>query len=769
MTIHELPPRRESQESLRDAGAAWVVAARGTARANPAPVTTAALDEPVSAATQAPGPAAPSGMDDALLKLLKGDDDTKRNASRRLSVDRITRALLLRWKSIALAVAACATAGLMIGLFVIPKKWEGNVTMIVTDRKAILSVGGGQPYQTRDYTVDTLIDTLKLPRSLDEAMRRSGVVAKRTVVASAIKVSTSSKSDVLNLHIAWGSPREAAALANNLADVFIESTTRIRADEAAKDFSNYDRQLGEARSRLEAAENSLIAFQQNKRIANIEEEIKTRQMDLSRTEADHWASTGAIDGLKAARSDMDSVLKAAPDTVTTTVFRNPVGKRLEDVELQLKEARTRYTEENPKVISLREQADALRGLVAKGDNSGGEVTKSPNDLRRDLKVKLADVATQLRLAEGREAGLANSVQHQQAQLKELTEVGKEYRELEARAQAARDVEKSLSAKVEESRVAKDGGEPSLQIVERAAVPTTSEPSKRRLAVIGSILVGLLIGALVALAREVLDPRIRCVEDVEDFVEDGGVCAEVGHVPPGEAENMSLTSPPFRSFRRFVNDLHASSGDWAVLAIVSAGSGEGRSTVARDMALCLAARGERTTLIDGDLRPASTCRSVAATGPGLSDLLLLGGPVNSYLQRGPHERLSVVAAGERGMDDLAPLLLGHPEADQALRQLRGNGRRIIIDLPPAGDCEGGFELACKAGSVILAARYGISDRPHLKALAARFAARGVHIVGAVVLDVPPERQHPYAGPSAGAALKAEWRRLVERLRRRTADA
>jgi uncharacterized protein involved in exopolysaccharide biosynthesis len=723
--------------------------------------------EPDTATT--PAPAATSGVDDALLKLLGADDAQTRRASMRLPLERILRALLLRWKSIAILVAVAASIGLAVGLWVIPKKWEGKVTLIVSDRKAVLSVGGGQPYQTRDYGVDTLIDTLKLPRSIDEAMRRSGVHVPRTRIAGAIKVSTSAKSDVVNLQVTWPTPREAAALANNLANVFIERTTRIRAEQASHDFDIYQRQLDEARQRVSVAENAFVGFQQTHQISNIEEDVKVRQLDLSRADAEHWASTGGIDALKAARNDMQAILNAAPETVTSTLFRNPVGKRLEEVEWQLKEARTRYTEENPKVINLRQQAEALRGLAAKGDTTGGEVNRSPNDLRRDLKVKLADVGTQLRIAEGREAGLATTVQRMQAQISELTQLGKQYRELQARQEAARELEKSLASKVEESRVAKDGGEPSLQIVELAAIPTTPEPSMRRIAVVGSVFLGLMLGALIALARELLDRRIRCVEDLQDFVEAGGICAEVGHVPPGEAENISLTSIPFRSFRRFVNDLHASSGDWAALAIVSAGAGDGRSTVARDMAVCLAARGEKTLLIDGDLRPAAEHRAVLATGPGLSDLLLVGGSVNNYLQNGPHARLAVMSAGERGRDAQAPLLLGHPEADQALKALLATGHRVIVDLPPAGECEGAFELACKAGSVVLAARYGQTDRRLLAALVTRLESRGVHVVGGVVLDVPPERQHPYAGPSAVGSLKAEWRKLVDRVRRRPTHA
>jgi len=116
-----------------------------------------------------------------------------------------------------------------------------------------------------------------------------------------------------------------------------------------------------------------------------------------------------------------------------------------------------------------------------------------------------------------------------------------------------------------------------------------------------------------------------------------------------------------------------------------------------------------------------------------------------------------------------LLLGQPEAAQAVGALAARGRRVIIDLPPAGEDEGAFELACSVGTVVIVARCDRTARGELDAMARRFEARGVRVAGAVVLDVPPERQHPYAGPAPILVLRNEWQRLARMLPRRTANA
>ena len=749
MSPRETTMRREPTTSLREAGAAWALPQRR------------AGDTATQSATR---PA-----EDALLALLKDDASGAPSFPKRLLPTRLLRGVLLRWRLIALIVLAFAISGFFSALALVDKKWQGVATLIVSDRKAVLSVGGGQPYQTRDYGLETLMDTLKLPTSLDEALRRSGVHATRTQLASAVKVTLAQKSDVVNLRVVWDSPTEAAALANHLADVFVERTTRIRTDQAAHDHASFEKQLQDARRRLAAIDAEVLTFQQQNKVASFEEETKARLIDLSRLQSEHWASQGEVEALQLARSDFEAALKAVPETVTSTLFRNPLGKRLEEIEWQLKEARTRYTEENPKVVKLREQADALRGLAAGSEFTGGETSRSPNDLRRDLKVKLQDLVTTLRIAEGREAGLANSIKQMESKIGELASLEKQFRQLEARQTSARELERSLSSKAEEALAATAGGESSLQLVERASVPSIPEPSARRLLFAASILLGMLLAVCLALLFELVDDRTRCREDLEDLVDAGGACTEIGRVAVAESTGVNLASPAFRSFRRFVNDLCAGNLEWTSLAVVSAGPGDGRSTVAQAIALCVAMRGERTTLIDADLRQAPGLRSVTASGPGFVESIQGTATIEDCLQRGAHERLSVVPCSETPPGEDTVLLLGQPEAALALGIAASRGRRVVLDAPPAGDDEGAFELGCLCSSVVIVARHGVTSRANLSALVERLRARGMRIAGAVILDVPPERQHPYAGPSASAAIRNELQRVVQYIRTRKAHA
>ena len=121
----------------------------------------------------------PGGPDLSLMALLRDDeagDDLKWPA--RLAPARLARAILLRWPIVLAATIAAAVLGIALAFILVQKRWESSVTLIMQDRSEELSVGGGQPYRPRAYTLETLIDAIKLPSSLDETLQQSLTLAK---------------------------------------------------------------------------------------------------------------------------------------------------------------------------------------------------------------------------------------------------------------------------------------------------------------------------------------------------------------------------------------------------------------------------------------------------------------------------------------------------------------------------------------------------------------------------------------------------------------
>jgi protein-tyrosine kinase len=174
-------------------------------------------------------------------------------------------------------------------------------------------------------------------------------------------------------------------------------------------------------------------------------------------------------------------------------------------------------------------------------------------------------------------------------------------------------------------------------------------------------------------------------------------------------------------------------DRKVLAVVSPGKKEGRSFLAGNLAVVFAQQGERTLLIDADLR--------SNAGSGQQKLFRLGKSVG----------LSGVLAGRAGLEvaqlvpglpGLAVLpagavppnpqeLLGRPAFGALLRIASERFDVIIIDTPAGADFADAEIVAARAGAAVLVARQNQTKLPQTAEFARRLQDGGVALVGSVL--------------------------------------
>jgi len=140
----------------------------------------------------------------------------------------------------------------------------------------------------------------------------------------------------------------------------------------------------------------------------------------------------------------------------------------------------------------------------------------------------------------------------------------------------------------------------------------------------------------------------------------------------------------------------------MLAVVSPGSGEGRSYVAANLAVAFAQLGERTLLIDADLRAPRQHRIFnVADRIGLSAVLSGRGDRGAVVPLPQFGTLSLLPAGACPPNPQELLL--RPVFAALLSELRNEFDVILFDTPPASLYADAQSLAFRAGSAIVLAR------------------------------------------------------------------
>jgi polysaccharide biosynthesis transport protein len=174
----------------------------------------------------------------------------------------------------------------------------------------------------------------------------------------------------------------------------------------------------------------------------------------------------------------------------------------------------------------------------------------------------------------------------------------------------------------------------------------------------------------------------------------------------------------------------------VIAVSSAISREGKTSIAAQLAVSLAsATGERTLLIDGDMRsPDVDTIFGVERGPGLVEVLQGEVQIEEAIETDFNNTLHLLTAGN--LTTNPHRLLGNGEFATLLSTLRGTYHYIVIDTPPILSASEALVMARAADAAILCARRDFSRVDQVAEARDRLRQSGVKTAGAVLSGIPP---------------------------------
>jgi polysaccharide biosynthesis transport protein len=257
-----------------------------------------------------------------------------------------------------------------------------------------------------------------------------------------------------------------------------------------------------------------------------------------------------------------------------------------------------------------------------------------------------------------------------------------------------------------------------ELVQPALTPSSpSSPKPVRNAALGGLL-GLLLGAGLALVLSVRDRRIRNVDEMQALVGRPllGLIPEIRELKKSRRPE-ELTPPAAEAFRALRLRLRYYDPDHPVksVLITSPMPGAGKTTVAWYLAHIAASLGDRTLLIQADVhRPDVFARLGSQVEVGLTSVL--GGDTTL-------EEATWTAASDNGSSDSARLdvltsgpvppnpqrLFESGRMEQLLRQAEEAYDLVLIDMPPASQVSEVMPLARKVHGVLLVCRLRSTDR------------------------------------------------------------
>jgi capsular exopolysaccharide synthesis family protein len=275
-----------------------------------------------------------------------------------------------------------------------------------------------------------------------------------------------------------------------------------------------------------------------------------------------------------------------------------------------------------------------------------------------------------------------------------------------------------------------------------AFPATkpSSPQAARIMGIGLVL-GLMVGVGLALVRDWTDQSVRSADEIAAIL---GVPV-LGAVPSISRRRFTgrgrqslhaagaRESEAFRAIRTAL--LFGTSRDAATTILVtSPGTLEGKTTLVSNLGIVMAQAGQRTLILDADLRKPMQHRIFVKNGhdQGLTDVL--GGRVTreEAIRSTEVDGLDVLESG-RHVPNPSELLNSKGFAT-LLEQLKGSYDRILVDSPPVGLVTDAQILAAHIDLTLVVLRAGRTTRIVTQRARDALLSVGARLAGAVVNDV-----------------------------------
>jgi polysaccharide biosynthesis transport protein len=644
-------------------------------------------------------------------------------------------------------LVACASVGLLVGLVIAlvqtPEYQAGVLLQIEPPPPAFASVsdallvGSGNYWQNTDF-YNTQFKVLRSKGLGEKVVARLKLTDREpfksssdsaTLFMSYVGVEPVPESRLVLVTVTHRDPREAALWANTLGDTYIEQSLATRVESARRAMEWLQERLAATQQGMRDAQDRLFQsyrtqdlFVPEGSVAAVSTSIAKLQEDFVQAQARRIAIEAALKQaaeMRRNRQDLDSLPQVAADSVVAG-FNSQIAA----MSVDLGRLGEKYREGHPEVQKVKAQLEQLKKA------------------RQARAVQIVDgLEAEYTQLKKREDELRGAIDVQKSQAANQSRKSTELEALKKEAGAQNSLYEVLLQKLNETDIAASIRSNNVSVVDRASQPQYPvRPQKRKIALAGMVL-GLAAGLGLVLVRDQLANTIRDPEEVERYLHLDLLAA----VPRYDQEQDSLATEAYQNLRTALIFARRDERGQVVLVTGTAPQ-EGKTTTIVNLARLLAGSGERTVVVDCDLRRAQLHQRLQLSRePGFTDAFVRKEPVASLLRATSTPYLHALTAGP--LPPNPPALLARKQLGALLAELQAQFEWVLVDSPPLASVTDALLLARHADHTVLVVQHDKVDKKLVKRSVAALRKVTPNLLGVVlnVVDVRGRGYHYYYYP------------------------
>jgi|HubBroStandDraft_6_1064221.scaffolds.fasta_scaffold08112_3 succinoglycan biosynthesis transport protein ExoP len=596
-------------------------------------------------------------------------------------------------------------------------------------------------------------------RSLSDLQRKRIAIK---VLRDNLSVRRIGLSYVLEISYRSPDPAKAAQIANAVADAYINDQLNTKYQAARRASIWLQERIAELRNQSNVAARAVQDYKEKNNIVDTGNHGLLSDLQVQETNTQMIAAQAATAEAKARLDRIEEVLKSpapgeALGTVTDTLKNEVINK-----------LRQRYLDDTEHVAKFTAMMGANHLAVVNLKNEMALLQASMVDeLQRIAQTYKSDYEIAKAREESTRASLGKQIQEAGASGQAQVDL----KELEAASQTYHTIFENFLQKYTEAVQQQSFPISDARVITPASRPNFKSYPKTTLIALLGLLVGIGAGLLNALVLRNFDRAIRRPRDVEERL--GLEC--LGMVPfiatrqrkttshgpkllqaverlmtvpvkdsPPEADldlTRKVLDDPFSHFSEGLRsiktglDILALTRPIKTLGVISATPGEGKSTIAVNLANLFAAGGRSTLLIDGDLRNPQLSRLLSPDAKGGLVELIAGKIAFTKAMRAiPQSTLRFIPTVLQQRIANTADLLASPQMRTVLGEVQNVFDQVVIDLPPLGPISDARAMSPLIDAFIVVANWGHTRFEVLEDAIANFGIAADKVVGVILNKV-----------------------------------
>jgi polysaccharide biosynthesis transport protein len=644
-----------------------------------------------------------------------------------------------RWRLL-FGVWILVVAGTSLWTFMSKRLYRPQVTLEIRPEQSVLvtqddpSARGASNsmwetyYKTQENILTSPALIEQCLKALPEPIRKS-LEAKEDPINSLTKmvdIELVRASFVMKVGVIHTDPEVASQMANTLVSIYLQDTNRRMRDvktEAVESLSQDT--LPGMRKRTADAEKDLATYREASGFIDVEEQYNML--------IDTWKKASlALEDVKLRRinlaSQLDTLARYRNDgtgaelnpTLQLTRVLDRLSQKHDDLLVALAAEELRHKDAHPSIVALKAQLEEVQGKM-----------------KAAIEGALLALETDVLAATAEEQSIAEEMRAIETQLAKAGVQRTEYRRLDEEVVAAKEVYASYLKRHGEESATAGSGVSSVRVIDFARPPKEPWLPNIPLNLAVGCLAGLMLGCGTVLGADHIDNRVHSAEEVEVFV-GLEVLTTIPQLGEGRSDGPTLLGDSasvaefeaFRGLRAAILTRFEKIPGGKALAVLSPLPGDGKTTVALNLAKVMSMEGKRVLLIDADMRRPKLSKFIdGPDGPEI-DAVLEG---RATLEEAalPSKIAGVNIVGMRHGSERASEMAGSSAFEDMLKAARQGWDFVIVDNAPVLQASESPLVARRADAAILVIREGKTGRNLAHAAAKRLKSMGVGLLGAVL--------------------------------------